>query len=81
MNVFRLLFRMRKGACYEKSVLINVCLNRVQNEIINIAGNFSPEELQEYWVNNKKIDVNYFCDIDNKSAHFEVENLILLPRG
>ena len=80
MNVFRFILRRKKGLCYQKSVLINVCLNRVQDEISNISGDISIQELQKYWNDKKKIDIAYFHNIDNKSAHIEINQLPLTSR-
>lgn len=37
----------RRGLCYRESQILNLPLNRVQNEVENIAGNVSPEYLLE----------------------------------
>lgn len=80
MNVFRYILRRKKGLCYSKSILINLCLNRVQNEIENISGEISVEELLNIWQNKKKIDINYFHNLKNKSAHIEVTSLPIINR-
>lgn len=80
MNIFRFLLRRKKGLCYPKSVLVNVCLNRVQDEIENISGGISLKELNKNWKNNEKIDIEYFKDMNNESAHIEVKSLPLTFR-
>ena len=80
MNIFRYIFRRKKGLCYHNSVLINVCLNRVQDEIENISGDFSSIELLKFWKENKKIDIHNFQEIQNQSAHFEIAHLNLINR-
>ncbi len=80
MNFYRILFYLKNGLCFEKSKLVNVSLNRVQDEILNLSGNYNIDELSVIWSNNLKIDVTKFCDIENESAHIEVENLLLVKR-
>ena len=80
MNVFRYIFRRKKGLCYPESVLVNLCLNRVQNEVNNIAGDISVSELLEIWRQNKKINTNHFEGISNISAHIEVNELPLINK-
>ena len=80
MNIFRFLLRRKKGLCFPKSVLVNVCLNRVQDEIENISGGISLKELNKNWKNNEKIDIEYFKDMNNESAHIEVKSLSLTSR-
>jgi hypothetical protein len=81
MNIFRFLLRKRKGLCYPDSLLLNLCLNRVQNESENISGNISTVDLLNYWNNNMKIDINFFYNFKNASAHIEVENVPLKTRN
>ncbi len=80
MNIFRYILKRKKGLCYEDSVLINLCINRVQDEVKNISGDISVEELLTYWHQNKKININQFRDISNRSAHIEMDNLPLINR-
>ena len=81
MNIFRYLLRRKKGLCYPNSVLINVCLNRVQNEVENISGDISVSELLKIWHENRKIDIDYFHDIENQSAHIGLKHLPLIKRN
>lgn len=80
MTVFEILLRKRRGICYPHSKLINVCLNRVQDEAKNIAGEYSPEELLGYWNNGKKLDITKFEGIIPPSAHIEIDSLPLVDR-
>jgi hypothetical protein len=80
MNFYRILFYLKRGLCFKKSKLVNVSLNRVQDEILNLSGNYNIDELCKIWSNNLKIDVTKFSDIENESAHIEVENLLLVNR-
>jgi len=81
MNIFRYILGRKKGLCYESSILVNLCINRVQNEIENIAGNISIQELNKYWSEGLKIDVEYFQNINNKSAHIEIDKIPIINRG
>lgn len=81
MNVFRYIFWRKKGLCYPESIILNLCLNKVQDENENISGNFSPSELIKIWNMNNKIDINEFNNIRNKSAHLEVHHIPLKKRN
>ena len=80
MNVFRFILRRKKGLCYPNSILVNVCLNRVQEEIKNISGDYTPSELLNLWNEDKKINIDYFHRIMNKSAHIEINELPIKKR-
>ncbi len=80
INTFRFILRRKKGICYQKSKLVNVCLNKVQNEVKNISGNISTKELLEYWNDEKKIDIYYFNNMMNDSAHIQIDDLPLKNR-
>jgi hypothetical protein len=80
INTFRFILRRKKGICYQESKLVNVCLNKVQNEIKNISGNISTNELLQYWNEGKKIDINYFNNMMNNSAHIQIDDLPLKNR-
>lgn len=80
LNTLKYFFRRKSGICYSESKLINVVLNRVQKEIPNRSGKFITQELLEIWRKNKKIDIFYFHEIKNASAHIEINNLPLTVR-
>lgn len=80
VNTFRFILRRKKGICYPKSKLVNVCINKVQNEVKNISGNISTKELLEYWNDEKKIDIHYFNNMMNDSAHIQIDDLPLKNR-
>lgn len=75
MNMFRYIFRKKRGLCFNSSILINVCINRVQDEIENISGKISALQLLNYWQSSLKINIDCFENIINKSAHIEVDSL------
>jgi hypothetical protein len=77
MNIFRFILMQKKGLCYDKSILVNVSLGRVNQEIDNISGYMPIESLLDSWQNGYKIDIKFFQNFDNKSAHIEVKNLLL----
>jgi len=80
MNTFHYILKRKDGLCYRNSVIINLCLNRVQNEFSNISGKISSEKLLHLWSNGQKIDIDYFYEINNISAHIEIEQLPLINR-
>ena len=80
MNTLRYIIRRKDGLCYHESKLVNLCLNRVQDEVLNISGDISSEELLDLWNQGNKIDIDKFSSISNISAHIEVEQLPLKKR-
>ena len=80
MTVFEILLRKRRGICYPRSKLVNICLNRVQDEVKNIAGEYSPEELLGFWNDGKKLDISKFEGLIPPSAHIEIDSLPLVDR-
>jgi len=80
VNTFRFILRRKKGICYPKSKLVNVCINKVQDEVKNISGDISTKELVEYWNDGKKIDIHYFNNMMNDSAHIQIDYLPLENR-
>ncbi len=80
MNIFRYIFLNKKGLCYNQSILVNVSLGRVNQEIENISGNISVIKLLEQWKLGYKIDINIFHKIDNKSAHIETNEPLFIMR-
>ena len=62
------------GLCYAQSKIVNIPLNRVQNDYKNKHMNaFSPKELLEIFNKKLKIDIQLFEKISNKSPHMEYE--------
>src|SRR5205814_3273364 len=58
------------GLCYECTKMVNLPLNRVQNECQNAHMNFmTPLELLEKFNQQKKIDITLLHKIHNKAAH------------
>jgi hypothetical protein len=69
---FKRLFWNRKGVCYRKSKIMNLPLNKVQEEIKNISGNIAVEFLREQWEQGFQMDYRQFYGFWNESAHQEV---------
>lgn len=65
-------FSDRRGACYEKSRLVNIPCNKVQEENDNRAGVVTPEALLETWRDGKAIDYRRLYGFRNTSAHEEL---------
>lgn len=80
MNLFRFLLRKKEGLCYQSSVLVNACINRVQNEVSNISGGVTALEMQKLWSSNQKIDISSFNNLNNRSAHVEINTLSIISR-
>jgi hypothetical protein len=69
---FRRLFRGRTGVCYRKSKIMNLAVNKVQQENENISGNIQLEFLREQWEQDFQMDYRRFYGFHNESAHEEV---------
>ncbi len=48
----------RKGSCFAESIIVNLPINRVQNEISNLSGSVSTEYLLEKWREGFILDVD-----------------------
>ena len=58
---------------YDKSKIINIPVNKVQNFNNNVHGNISAEYLNEQYLNNKKIKLDNIEHFDNFSCHQEID--------
>lgn len=63
--------RDRSGMCYVESKILNLPINRVQNEVENISGNVSTEFLLEQWNKGLMLDTSMFDAYVPKSTHEE----------
>lgn len=61
----------KKGLCFGRSKMVNLPLNRVQNEYPNRAMSISPQELLAQFEAGKKMDIALLDRIENRSAHME----------
>lgn len=66
------LYSQRPGYCFSKPRLLNIPLNRVQDEVENISGDISPEELLEKWNEGLALDIQALQNIATNSVHKEV---------
>lgn len=63
--------RDRNGMCYGESKILNLPINRVQNEVDNLSGTVSPEFLLEQWNKGLMLDTNMFDAYVPRSTHEE----------
>jgi len=66
------LYTKRLGTCFESPRLVNIPLNRVQNEVENISGNVSPEQLLSKWNEGQRLDFEPLIGLNTNSVHQEV---------
>jgi hypothetical protein len=66
-----------KMICYDKSIIMNLPLNRVQDFNNNIHGDISEDYLNEQFLDGKRIDLEPIIGLENVSCHQEIPiNLI-----
>jgi hypothetical protein len=66
--------------CYASSKIVNLPINRVQEEYKNRSEEETPERMLEYWKQGKKIQIEMVSNVNNSSAHFPM-SLILTDRN
>src|SRR5262249_11647630 len=60
------------GLCFDTSKIVNVPLNKVQDEYNNRAMNFmTTEQFLNIFNTGKKIDISLLYKIENESAHID----------
>lgn len=67
------LAKNRIGYCFSQSKILNLAINRVQNEIQNLSGEITPEYLLEQWNKGLKMDRGMFETYIPLSPHEEHE--------
>ena len=72
LQIFRPFFRARRGIAYKKSRIVNIPLNRVQEEINNISGHIHPDDLLAQWQNGYQSDYKKLYGMCNESVHQEI---------
>ena len=72
LQLFKPLFQDRQGIAYQKSKIVNVPCNRVQNERINLSGNTSSADLLKKWEQGYQIDGERIFGTVNESVHQEI---------
>lgn len=63
----------RKGLCFKESKILNLPINRVQNEVDNVSGNISVDFLLDKWREGLAIDTSIFDNHIPLSTHEEHE--------
>ncbi len=56
-------------ACFIQSAIVNIPINRVQNEFMNRAESISIDELYDLWMSGKAFDFEKIYGIINDGAH------------
>jgi hypothetical protein len=69
---FRRFFLFRKGIAYNKSRIVNIPCNKVQNENKNIHGNLHQDFFLEQWQKGLQMDYRQLYGFNNTSAHQEI---------
>jgi hypothetical protein len=69
MQRFKRQFSNRWGICYAKSRIVNLPLNRVQNDIANLHGNLHQDDLLKAWNRGLRLDVSALTGLVNSSVH------------
>jgi hypothetical protein len=69
---FKDLCRERVGVCYRESKLLNLPLNRVQDEVANIAGQITPDFLLEQFNQGMMLDIAPLRTYVPSAPHEEV---------
>ncbi len=66
------------GLCYEQSKIVNLPLNRVQNDMQNRYMNFlTAQELLERFQKRERINIRTLFKLANKGAHTEYEPVLV----
>lgn len=71
LKTFNNLCVERRGLCYPESKILNLPINRVQNEIDNLSGDISPEFLLSQWNKGMMLDTEELRSHIPKSPHEE----------
>lgn len=71
LKAFNDISKQKKGYCFNNSKIINLPINRVQDEVRNTSGNISPEFLLEKWNNNYSLDRSCLNKLKLTSTHEE----------
>ena len=62
----------RQCVCSTSSIIVNLPLNRVQDEYKNRCSDVTADQLYDMWIEGKKIDTSKILGINNTSAHCPV---------
>jgi len=72
LQILTPLYAQRPGYCFTQPRLVNIPLNRVQNENYNISGDISPDQLLQRWKEGKTLDIEALTAIETNSVHQEI---------
>lgn len=72
LTVFLPAFAHRQGVCFAYSRVVNIPLNRVQDEFANRCGNLHADLLLEHWQRGLSMDVEALYDARTNSVHAEL---------
>jgi hypothetical protein len=70
---FNKFYKKRIGICYEKSRIVNIPINKVQNDCSNRSGNIDKNYLLDLWNKGMQVDFKGLYGFNNKDAHQELE--------
>ena len=73
LKTFNDLAKNRLGICYQESKILNLPINRVQNEVRNLCGDVSPEFLLEQWNKGMMLDTHSLDTHVPRAPHEEHE--------
>lgn len=71
LNSFNSLCSEKRGLCYFESKILNLPINRVQNEYVNLSGSVSPEFLLDQWNKGMMLDTSKLRSHTPQSPHEE----------
>jgi len=71
LKTFGHLMIKRPGLCYDKSIILNLPINRVQEEFLNKSGNISVQFLLDKWNKGYKINTSIYENSVPESTHEE----------
>lgn len=61
-----------KMMCFDKSIIVNNPVNRVQSTVANRHGNITAEYLNEQWLAGRRIKLEPFMGVKNNACHVEL---------
>ena len=73
IQIFSDLFKQRLGVCYEKSRIVNIPNNKVQDENKNRFQGNDHLELLKLWNQGFRINYQHYYGYNNKSTHEELD--------
>lgn len=75
MTNYQDLFKQRIGVCYDKSRIVNMPINKVQQEIftINLHGEIHQDDLLKLWQDGYMMDYKKLYGYNSTGAHQEIK--------